>query len=210
MSDLDIETEILAKGLTAPRITLADIVAQIQGTYYFTAEQGARMAIADEGAAGTGPLADAGPLGLLTCCVLVLHNGFTVMGTSACASPENFDAEVGKKVALNKAFDLMWPLLGYQLRERLHGAVELRGSLETFTPGLPDVEKVSASVHEAWMESKRLQGVTTRKSEDGEELMAPYQGLSEKAKDLDRNSVRAVLAAIAAAQQDNGEQVNVA
>lgn len=209
MSDHDIETDILAKGLTAPRITLADIEALIIGTYCFTAAQGARAAIADDGAIGTGPLADAGPLGLLTICVLVLQNGFTVMGESACASPENFDAGLGKKIARDNAVNKLWPLLGYQLRDRLHGAVELRGSLETLTPDLPDVEKVSASVHDAWMESKRRQGVTTRKAEDGEELMAPYQGLSDKAKDLDRNSVRAVYAAIAAAQQDNGEQVNV-
>ena len=122
MSDQDIESEILAKGLTAPRITLAGIEAQIIGTYFFTAEQGARAAIADDGAIGSGPLADAGPLGLLTICVLVLGNGFTVMGESACASPENFDAEVGKKVARDNAINKVWPLLGYQLRDRLHAA----------------------------------------------------------------------------------------
>lgn len=61
---------------------------------------------------------------------------------------------------------------------------------------LPDIEAVSAEVHEAWMQSKLAQGVTTRKAEDGEELMVPYDQLSEKAKDLDRGSVRAVYAAI--------------
>lgn len=61
---------------------------------------------------------------------------------------------------------------------------------------LPDIEVVSAEVHAAWMESKRAQGVTTRKAEDGEELMAPYAALSEKAKELDRGTVRAVYAAI--------------
>lgn len=63
-------------------------------------------------------------------------------------------------------------------------------------PALPDIEVVSAAVHDAWMDSKRAQGVTSRKAEDGEELMVPYDQLSEKAKDLDRNSVRAVYAAI--------------
>jgi hypothetical protein len=62
---------------------------------------------------------------------------------------------------------------------------------------LPDIEVVSAKVHEAWMESKRKQGVTSRKAEDGEELMAPYDQLSEKAKDLDRGTVQAVYRAIA-------------
>lgn len=61
---------------------------------------------------------------------------------------------------------------------------------------LPDIEIVSAEVHAAWMESKRQQGVTSRKLEDGEELMVPYEQLSEKAKDLDRGTVRTVYAAI--------------
>lgn len=61
---------------------------------------------------------------------------------------------------------------------------------------LPDIEVVSAKVHDAWMDSKRAQGITTRKAEDGEELMAPYADLSEKAKELDRGTVRAVYAAI--------------
>jgi len=64
---------------------------------------------------------------------------------------------------------------------------------------LPDIETVSAKVHEAWMESKRAQGVTSRQSEAGEELMVPYGQLSEVAKELDRSTVRAVYAAIAAA-----------
>ena len=63
---------------------------------------------------------------------------------------------------------------------------------------LPDIEVVSARVHEAWMESKRAQGVTSRKSEAGEELMVPYDQLSEAAKELDRGSVRAVYEAIRA------------
>lgn len=65
---------------------------------------------------------------------------------------------------------------------------------------LPNIEVVSAKVHEAWMDSKRTQGVSTRKAEDGEELMAPYEALSEKAKELDRGTVKAVYDAIEAAQ----------
>jgi hypothetical protein len=61
---------------------------------------------------------------------------------------------------------------------------------------LPDIEAVSAAVHYAWMESKWAQGVSSRKSETGEELMVPYDYLSEDAKDLDRGTVRAVYAAI--------------
>ena len=59
-----------------------------------------------------------------------------------------------------------------------------------------DIEKISAAVHEQWMESKRKAGVTSRKSESGEELMVPYGDLSESAKELDRGSVKAVVSAI--------------
>jgi hypothetical protein len=61
---------------------------------------------------------------------------------------------------------------------------------------LPDMEQVSSEVHKAWMESKKASGISSRKAEDGEELMVPYELLSEKAKDLDRNTVKAVFAAI--------------
>lgn len=61
------------------------------------------------------------------------------------------------------------------------------------------IEKVSAAAHEGWMASKRAQGITSRKSEAGEEFMVPYEQLSEPAKDLDRGTVKAVLAAVAEA-----------
>jgi hypothetical protein len=67
---------------------------------------------------------------------------------------------------------------------------------------LPDVEIVSAEVHAAWMQSKKAQGVTTRKSESGEELMVPYAELSEPAKELDRGTVKAVYAAIQKARNN--------
>ena len=67
---------------------------------------------------------------------------------------------------------------------------------------LPDIEAVSAKVHEAWMDTKRAQGVTTRKSETGEELMVDYEQLSEPAKELDRGTVRAVYQAIESLAED--------
>jgi hypothetical protein len=74
-------------------------------------------------------------------------------------------------------------------------------ALECFNAGkrssIPDLETVSAAVHDKWMESKRAKGITSRKSEAGEELIVPYRELSEAAKDLDRGSVKAVLDAIA-------------
>ena len=223
MTDQAIEQEIQAKGLTAPRVTPADIEANIAAEYYFTAGQAteglsmdqvahiahevnrsycqalgdtsqvewkdspewqrvsARMGVdlhtmgdfgpeashiswmlqkQDEGWT-YGPIKDpekkehpcmvpfeqlpreqqvkdhlfrgvvhavraAVPeqpqhesLGLLTFCVLVLKNGFTVTGESACASPENFDAELGRKIARQNAVAKVWPLMGYELRSQL-------------------------------------------------------------------------------------------
>lgn len=46
-------------------------------------------------------------------------NGFTVTGESACASPENFNAEIGRKIARQNAVDKLWPLLGFRLRDKL-------------------------------------------------------------------------------------------
>jgi hypothetical protein len=58
-------------------------------------------------------------LSVLTYCTLVLQNGFTVTGESACASPENFDVEIGRKIARSNAVQKIWPLMGYALKEKL-------------------------------------------------------------------------------------------
>ena len=114
-TDQQIEQEIQAKGLTAPRITPADIEAAITSEHYFTAAEGAIQSEAGATQAELVPL----ELNLLTFCVLVLHNGFTVTGESACASPENFDPEVGRKIARTNAVNKIWPLMGYELRTKL-------------------------------------------------------------------------------------------
>jgi hypothetical protein len=115
--DSAIEQEILAKGLTAPRVTPGDIEANIAGEYYFTAQDGVvGESVATGKACGDGT---SNPLNLLTFCVLVLRNGFTVTGESACASPENFDADLGKKIARAAAVNKVWPLMGYELKQKL-------------------------------------------------------------------------------------------
>lgn len=111
--DEAMERLIQSKGLTAPRITPADIEASIVSTNYFTAMDGSR------GAGEDLRVGDEVPLSLLTFCVLVLKNGFTVTGESACASPENFDADVGRQIARANAVNKIWPLMGYQLKSEL-------------------------------------------------------------------------------------------
>lgn len=120
--DAAIEKEIQAKGLTAPRITPTDIDANIASEHYFTAADGVfGVATGEAVAAGESTVGWQSPpsLGLLTFCVLVLQNGFTVTGESACASPENFDAEIGRKIARQNAIQKVWPLMGYELRSKL-------------------------------------------------------------------------------------------
>ena len=120
-SDSAIEREIKQKGLTAPRVTPADIEANIASEHYFTAAEGVVGGfVAAGGPPEVAPTADMkDALNLLTFCVLVLRNGFTVTGESACASPENFDAELGRKIARANAVNKIWPLMGYALKERL-------------------------------------------------------------------------------------------
>lgn len=125
MKENTIEQEIQAKGLTAPRITPSDIEANIASEHYFTAYHGRAGALAmGEYSGKEWPQVnhqDLAPLALLTFCVLVLKNGFTVTGESACASPENFDAEIGRKIARQNAIQKIWPLMGYELRSKLAG-----------------------------------------------------------------------------------------
>lgn len=117
-----LEREIQAKANKAPRVTPADIEGDIVSEHYFTAREGVLGELASDGVppsiyekANAAPQ----PLGLLTFCVLVLRNGFTVTGESACASPENFNAEIGRRIARENAVNKVWPLLGFRLRDEL-------------------------------------------------------------------------------------------
>ena len=114
--DSAIEQEIKAKGLTAPRITPTDIEANVIDELFFTARE---ASIGGDTALDERPIIAAQAHMLLTFCVLTLRNGFTVTGESACASPENFDAEIGRKIARQNAVQKIWPLMGYELRSKL-------------------------------------------------------------------------------------------
>src|SRR5882672_7084986 len=92
-----IEKEIQAKGLNAPRLTPEMIDAAIMSEAYYLF-----------------------PGTTMTVCALTLRNGFQVVGESAAASPENFNEEIGRKIARSKARDRIWQLEGYLLRDRLY------------------------------------------------------------------------------------------
>jgi hypothetical protein len=113
--DEAVEQALQAKGLTAPRVTPADMTANIVSEHYFTATEALFGRT-------RWPEWKASPkeLDLLTFCILVLRNGFTVTGESACVSPENFDAAEGRKIARENAVQKIWPLMGYALKDRIH------------------------------------------------------------------------------------------
>lgn len=96
-TQLNIEDQIQAKGLTAPRVTEQDCLDKIAEVEYHTF-----------------------PGSQLTICNMTLQNGFNVTGESACASPENFDLEIGRKIAYRNAVSKIWQLEGYLLKEKLY------------------------------------------------------------------------------------------
>lgn len=95
-NEAEIEAEIQAKGLNAPRLNPDHINAQIVGEAFYVF-----------------------PGSTLTVCALTLRNGYLVTGESAAASPENFDEEIGRKIARDNARGKIWALEGYLLRSKL-------------------------------------------------------------------------------------------
>jgi len=96
MSETEIENEIQAKGLSAPRLTPTMIDEAIVSEQYHVF-----------------------PKTTMTVCALTLRNGYIVTGESAAASPENFDQAIGRKIARENARNKIWALEGYLLREKL-------------------------------------------------------------------------------------------
>ena len=94
--DEKLEHELQAKGLNAPRLNPQAISDTILAEQFYVF-----------------------PGTVMTVCCLTLQNGFNVIGTSAPASPENFDAEIGKTIARNKAVEQIWQLEGYLLKTKL-------------------------------------------------------------------------------------------
>jgi len=121
MSDESIEAQVVAKGLTAPRITKANILDLIASEHYFTAKDGAMMKVEFKDCNKLPP-----SLGLHTFCVLVLKDGFTVSGESCVVSAANFDADIGKQAAYENAINKIWGHEGYLLKYKLWAAEQIR------------------------------------------------------------------------------------
>ena len=131
MNDQAIEQEIKAVGAdVAPRITPADIKANIASEHYFTALHGVEGAMAKlelhQHHADTDTLTQKAPppafdaLACVTICTMILRNGHKIVGVNeGPVSRQNFDPAMGRKLARQKAIDQIWPLMGYELKCRL-------------------------------------------------------------------------------------------
>lgn len=106
---LQASEDLAARGATAPRVSLESMKNKVLGEHYFTA--GAAAAALGQPGHPT--------LDMLTICILVMQNGFTIIGKSAPASPENFDPVKGQTFAYEDAIKQLWPLEGYALRDKL-------------------------------------------------------------------------------------------
>lgn len=108
MSGLQQSDREAAAHAVAPRVTLADIENAIAARYDVNA------------AAAVGPTVPVvEQLKVVSLCLLVMTNGFVVLGKSAPASPANFNEELGRKLAYEDAIRQLWPLMGFSLRDRL-------------------------------------------------------------------------------------------
>jgi len=114
-SSLQVTDAQSAAVATHPRVSLADIEGKIATVNYLNAFDAVEAA----GAPAHSSLA------VLTLCLIVMANGFTVIGKSAPASPENFNADLGRQFAREDAIRQIWPLEGYALRERIMAAEDL-------------------------------------------------------------------------------------
>ena len=96
MDEAKLEAELQEKDLNAPRLSPSLIDAQIVTAQYYVF-----------------------PGTVMTVCCLTLKNGFNVVGTSAPASVDNFNFEIGEKISYDKAREQIWALEGYLLKTKL-------------------------------------------------------------------------------------------
>lgn len=106
---LEVTEALGARGATHPRVTLDDIKDAISQENYINVGDAVCRCGQD----------DTAPMHLMTLCLLTMRNGYLVVGKSAPASPENFDAEKGRIFAKEDAVRQLWPIMGYALRDRL-------------------------------------------------------------------------------------------
>ena len=95
--NVEIEEMIQANGSNAPRVSYKNVEDKILTEQYYVF-----------------------PGTTTTVCCLILKNGFTTIGHSACASAANFNEAIGRCIAKENAVDQVWQLEGYLLKQRLY------------------------------------------------------------------------------------------
>lgn len=110
MQSLDVTENMSADVAVSPstRVSLQDIKDNIAGEYFVTGSEAIEAQPSFQ------------CLDTLTICILVLKNGFMIIGKSAPADSTNFNAELGRNFAREDAIRQVWPLMGYQLRQNLY------------------------------------------------------------------------------------------
>lgn len=112
-----------AANSVAPRVSLSDIEAAIKHRFDFNLANAINVTNGSDISAFK-DFADVvqvlKQLALMSMCVLVMKNGFIVIGKSAPASAENFNPELGRKLAYEDAIRQLWPMMGFALRDTLH------------------------------------------------------------------------------------------
>ena len=106
-------------------VTKESIREKIKSVYYLNA--GSALAMMDKI-----DEADKANLSLVTICIIILENGFKVDGVSACVDPANYNEDIGRSCAYEDAFNKIWQLEGYMLRQSLHEKAESQAMLASF------------------------------------------------------------------------------
>lgn len=126
MDSLEVTDQAAEAVAVAPRVKLEDIEAAIDRRFdilpnnlataaHIAVDGYDKMSLAEKAQVITA----LNKLRVFSLCILVMKNGFIVVGKSAPASPENFNPELGKKFAYEDAIRQLWPLMGFSLRDRL-------------------------------------------------------------------------------------------
>lgn len=98
---MHVETLTPAGCPSAPKVSVNQVEAEIVDDYY-----------RNLGSALKAP--EGSPTYNTTLCVLVLRNGFVIVGKSACVHSENFNEETGKRLAREDAIRQIGPFMGWR------------------------------------------------------------------------------------------------
>lgn len=127
-----------------------------------------------------------------TVCQLTLidngDTGFTVEGQSACVSKENYNPDIGNKIARERALDQVWMVLGYDLAKQL----DLQNKLQSKT----FLERMEDELDELRIRGQKLEAFCTSQTyhqlavEDQQDLLTQYEIMKQYAQVLARRMAR--------------------